>query len=117
MINEKVIKQVIEKYIGSKGFSSKVEREVSDRLSSLLKGDASLKKKIYDARMADTSTKRNLVAEILEEVKHPILSSIFACDEPRGFSAALSDEDEKQSPRDKGVQKPYRRVLKCTFEK
>ncbi|MEW5806483.1 MAG: hypothetical protein AB1756_03905 [Acidobacteriota bacterium] len=120
MVDELIIKRVIEKFIESKNFSSKMERQVSNGLLSLLQESPALKQKLYDARIADTKTKRDLVSEILEEVRNPILSSIFQGVESGSFYAELPAEahgDLSSKKETKGERHRYRKVIRCTFEK
>lgn len=114
MIDEEIIKKRIERFIESGLSISKGKDKISDKLHSLLKKNSSLKKKIYDARIADIKTRRNLISEILEEVKHPILSSIFHTTEAK---ASLKDfSNGNINPELKFKKKRYRKVIKCSFE-
>ncbi len=115
MIDEEIIKKTIESLVDSGVSRSKRKDKISDKLHSLLKENSSLKKKIYDARMADTKTKHNLISEILEEVKHPILSSLIHTDET---GVLLKDYSSGKIDSKAAFKKNrYRKVIKCHFEK
>lgn len=115
MIDEEILKKKIEGFIESEASIPHEKDKISDKLYSLFNENSSLKKKIYDARMADTETRRNLISEILEEVKHPILSSIFH--EAREDSLAEPFSIERSNPKMGLKKNRYRKVIKCDFER
>lgn len=120
MRNDLILKRIFEGFMGWRECSPKKERQVSDRLLSLLEERPSLRQKLCDARMADAKTQGDLIVEILEEVRNPALWAGFHGLEPGCFFAELSEEaggEAKQGRNGKEGKDHYRKVIRCTFEK